>query len=317
MKDDCNDARLSTGLPGHPKMKKLVRRLTPAAGWYFVCLILWARDHRPDGDLSGMSTEDIELAVDWTGENDTFVAALAAVGFLDGEEGAYHLHDWEEHQPWSTGSEARSEQARWRSLCRHHGRSAAADLMPEYAAKLASSTEPDAGSKKPDASSKGAAMLLDAGSKKTHAPYPNPSPYPTPTSIFPHTPAVAGAAKGAGRRRTKVTFAEFVQACRDSAEKPIPPADPIFTFADDAKIPREFLELAWREFARKHRDSKRQQVDWRAHFRNAVRGNWGKVWYFPGEGQPAALTTVGVQLQRERDAEAERKAAKAAEDRAA
>lgn len=107
----------------------------------------------------------------------------------------------------------------------------------------------------------------------------------------------------------KTTFATFVQGCRDSGTKPIPAGDPIFAFADDALIPREFLELAWREFARKHRETSRQQKDWRAHFRNAVRGNWGKAWYFPADGEQAALTTVGVQLRREREAEAERRAA--------
>lgn len=79
------DARLNTGLPTHPKTKKLIRRLGPGAGWSLVCLILWARANRPDGDLSGMSDEDIELASDWAGENDAFVAALVTVGFLDGD----------------------------------------------------------------------------------------------------------------------------------------------------------------------------------------------------------------------------------------
>lgn len=176
-----NDARLSTGLPGHPKTKKLIRRLGPAAGWSFVCLILWARDNRPDGDLSGLTAEDIELAVDWHGENDAFVSGLVAVGFLDGADGGYRLHDWEEHQPWSAGSEARSESAKWKSLCRHHGRNGAAERMPEYAAKLASSTESDAGSKKQDAGSNGSAMLPDAGSKKT--PPPSPYPYPSPNPL--------------------------------------------------------------------------------------------------------------------------------------
>lgn len=175
-----NDARVSTGLPGHPKTKKLIRRLGPAAGWSLICLILWARDNRPDGDLSGMSIEDIELAADWTGENDAFVAALNAVRFLDGEAGVYHLHDWEEHQPWAAGSEARSESARWKSLCRHHGRAGAAEQMPEYAAKLARSIQSDAGSKKSDAGSIEAASNGNAGSKKRvpPSPLPNPSPYP-------------------------------------------------------------------------------------------------------------------------------------------
>src|SRR5690606_21284062 len=92
------DARISTGFPGHPKTKKLVRRLGPEAAWALVCLIRWTRSNRPDGDLEGMSAEDIELACDWSGDADALVRELASVGFLDGEEGAYRLHDWADHQ---------------------------------------------------------------------------------------------------------------------------------------------------------------------------------------------------------------------------
>ena len=112
-------------------------------------------------------------------------------------------------------------------------------------------------------------------------------------------------------RKTKCTFPTFVQDCRESGVKPIPPDDPIFGFCTDAGIPKEFLELAWREFALKHRDSGRMQKDWRAHFRNAVRGNWHKLWWFPNDGQ-CDLTTAGVQLKRAREAELAAKQGQAA-----
>ena len=107
------DARLSTGLPSHPKTKKLIRRLGQSAAWNLVCLILWAADNRSDGDLSGMSIEDIELASDWLGEDGALVDALVAVRFLDGADGSITLHDWHEHNPWAAGAEARSAKARW------------------------------------------------------------------------------------------------------------------------------------------------------------------------------------------------------------
>ncbi len=47
----ATDARISTGLPGHPKAKKLMRRLGQAAGWNLVCLILWTAANRSDGDV--------------------------------------------------------------------------------------------------------------------------------------------------------------------------------------------------------------------------------------------------------------------------
>jgi len=124
----------------------------------------------------------------------------------------------------------------------------------------------------------------------------------------PNPPATAG---GKRRKSERIGYPAFVQACRDAGERPIPADDPIFGFADDARIPREFIALAWRAFAAKHRTGRKQQagiVGWRAHFRDAVRGNWAKLWYFPQDGGEASLTTVGIALSRERDADAARKA---------
>ncbi|WP_460763600.1 hypothetical protein [Lysobacter fragariae] len=131
----------------------------------------------------------------------------------------------------------------------------------------------------------------------------------------PPLPPASGGKQSGRVRREKVTFPAFIEACRDAGEKAIPAADPIFQFADDTGIHREYLELAWREFARKHRESQRLQKDWRAHFRDAVRRNWFKLWWFPEEGR-CDLTTAGVQLKRERDAESSRRAEAEHEDAA-
>ena len=172
----CNlmatDARISTGLPSHPKTKKLVRRLGPGAGWGLVCLFLWVASNRSDGDLSGMSTEDIELAADWDGHDGVFVKELCAVRFLDGTEGCYSIHDWAEHNPWAAGAESRSLKAKWNAAKRHHGPAEADRLVPEYAAiRNASST---------DAAEDQQIESVPPLESST-APSPYPSPYPTPT----------------------------------------------------------------------------------------------------------------------------------------
>lgn len=168
------DARLSTALPNHPKTKKLIRRLGDGGAWKFVCLILWAAANRSDGDLSGLTDEDLELAVDWTGEDGALVAALVEVGFVDGEQGSRHIHDWEDWNPWAAGAEARSEKSRWAALCKQHGRREAAKMMPEYAKRLLDACQnvPDA---VPDSAS--GTPLADSGSA------PSPSPSPLPKSI--------------------------------------------------------------------------------------------------------------------------------------
>lgn len=118
------DARIATGLPAHPKTRKLIRRLGPSGGWSLVCLFLWTAGNHPDGDLAGMTGEDIELASDWTGDPGAFVAALREVRFLDGEECSYSVHDWAFHNPWAARQGMRRESAqhaaRMRWACGGH-----------------------------------------------------------------------------------------------------------------------------------------------------------------------------------------------------
>lgn len=170
------DARISTGLPSHPKTKKLIKRLGQASAWNLVCLILWAASNRSDGDLSGMTVEDIELAADWAGQDGAFVAALTEVRFLDGQDGEYMLHDWHEHNPWAAGAEMRSAKARWNAAKRHHGIAEADRLVPEYAAiRNRRGEQKDAAD---DATSMPpAGTQQDAG----NAPSPSPSPFPSPS----------------------------------------------------------------------------------------------------------------------------------------
>lgn len=169
------DARISVGLPSHPKTKKLMRRCGAGGAWRLVCLFLWAAANKPDGDLTGMTVEDIELAADWDGDDGRFVAVMVEVGFLDEADGGYQIHDWNIHNPWAAGSEARSEKARWLATCKHHGREKAAELMPEYATRLlrsASSIQPVCGT------------LTDGMQEceSSCAPLPSPSPLPSPRS---------------------------------------------------------------------------------------------------------------------------------------
>lgn len=116
------DARISVGLPNHPKTKKLIRRLGPSGSWALVRLFLWASQNRPGGDLSGLSDEDIELAVDWPEKPGALVSALVEVRFVDGAEGARAIHDWGHHNPWAAGHKDRSDKARKAGLVSRYGK---------------------------------------------------------------------------------------------------------------------------------------------------------------------------------------------------
>ena len=101
------------------------------------------------------------------------------------------------------------------------------------------------------------------------------------------------------RRAGTLKLAEWLQLCADDGVKPIPADDPVFDYADTVGLSREMVALAWFDFKRKRLASGKGQKDWRATFRNAVRGNWARVWMLTGADGTAALTTVGLQLQRE------------------
>jgi hypothetical protein len=175
------DLRISTGLPTHPKTKKLRRRLGGDGAWALMCLWVFARVERPDGDLGGMSDEDIELAADWLGEPGLLVATLLEVRFIAGDEHARRIHDWGEHNPWSTGEEMRKWKARWNAIKRHHGEAEADRQVPEYAAIRAKDG--------PAASSNAASTATSNARNDTqqctqhaasNAPSPSPSPSPSP-----------------------------------------------------------------------------------------------------------------------------------------
>ncbi|WMD23057.1 hypothetical protein RAS12_11985 [Achromobacter seleniivolatilans] len=214
------DARLSVGLASHPKTKKLIRRVGGDGAWRLVCLFLWCAANRPDGNLVGLSDEDIELAVDWAGDEGAFVAALHDVGFLDGDELSREIHDWAEHNPWVSDSGARSEKARWAALCKRYGRSGAAQRMPEYAKRIDMASGEVAKASQEHATSTQAAVpevartmlealpesansmpgaLLDSASSMPIAESgsaPSPSPSPSP-SLKDKTPLSACADRGA------------------------------------------------------------------------------------------------------------------------
>lgn len=368
------DARLSTAFPQHPKTKKLKKRLGADGPWSLVCLFLWARMNRPDGDLHGMSDEDIELACDWSGDDGALVGALVDVGFLEGEPGARFVHDWEEHQPWSTGSSRRSAAARenaakkWgvdlattnrlkRSERLANGRKLGTHTPEEWSALVAAlgggclscgarqdlckdhvhplylggsdgidNLQPlcrSCNSKKcgpgnetdfrpadwmerlrNELIARGTpaeclpnACQTPATPKKTPAPLPLPLPSPSPSprdsgasapDLFPASPATPA-------RRSPIELRTWLDSLPED-EDPIQADDPIIAYAEQAGIRHDWLILCWSRFKADMIERKTKKKDWRAHFRNAVRANWYRLWWIR-DGE-AGLTTMGEQERR-------------------
>ena len=112
------DIRLSIGFWEHPKTVKLERRLGLSAVRSLQILWMWAAQNRPNGSLSGMDTDDIEIAAKWYGEPTALFDALTSLGWIDKNDETYALHDWADHNPWQAESESRAGKARLSRLAR-------------------------------------------------------------------------------------------------------------------------------------------------------------------------------------------------------
>ena len=93
-------------LRNHPKVKKAAR-IAGINEFEMIgrlhCLWWWALDYAPDGDLTNYSDDDIEAAVDWTGQPGLFVRSMIECGFnghgglIDVTQESREIHDWFEH----------------------------------------------------------------------------------------------------------------------------------------------------------------------------------------------------------------------------
>lgn len=206
------DARFNTGFPGHPKTKKLKRKLGGDGCWSMVCLILWAAHNRPTGDLSAMPDDDIELAADWGGEEGALLITLKAVGFLDGQSGSYQIHDWLDHQPWVAGADLRSAKARWNAVKRHHGEKEADRQVPEWA-EVRSATSNAVSTPASNATS-----TKNGATSNAPSPYPSPSPSPSPSEKLSTTSQGTPAASPGGNQLTLVAV-DGKKVSRQSADE--------------------------------------------------------------------------------------------------
>lgn len=221
----ATDARFSTNLASHPKVKKLRRRLGAEGCWAWVCLVLWVASDRSDGDLAGMSDEDIELSADWGGEEGDLVRVLSELRMLDGDAGERSIHDWAEHNPWAAGAGARSDKSRWAALCKQHGRAEAARQMPEYARRIGAASQPqqvgmpDDATGKPDALPESATgmPLAQTGTAPSPSRLPSsPSPSPSPSPVAPQPPAAPRPRKAAAEAKEPTTSTAVWTAYADA-----------------------------------------------------------------------------------------------------
>lgn len=103
------DFRVKTSWRTSRKRKMLKRSLGVDAVLAIQDLWSYCASEREDGDLSGLSNEEIAAEADWDGDADEWIAVLVKLTLLDGAEGTYRIHDWEDHNPYVASGKPRSE----------------------------------------------------------------------------------------------------------------------------------------------------------------------------------------------------------------
>lgn len=112
--------------------------------------------------------------------------------------------------------------------------------------------------------------------------------------------AEAKKAESKRKRGMKRRLDDWIEVVKADGQKPIPSDDPVFSYAEEVGLSMDFVRLAWMEFGRKYREpGARTYVDWRQHFRNAVRENWYKLWFRNREGTGWCLSSRGEQVNEE------------------
>jgi hypothetical protein len=97
--------------------------------------------------------------------------------------------------------------------------------------------------------------------------------------------------------RSDLTFADWIETCKTSGERPVPESDSVFEYAENAGLPLDYIVLHWKEFKANYAESSKRYKDWRAVYRKSVRGNWFRLWFFNADGV-CTLTTQGQQAHR-------------------
>jgi hypothetical protein len=115
--------------PQKSKFKRLKRRLQ-LRHWQAVGLLesIWqcAALNAPDGDIGRLSNDEIAAELEWEGEADDLIDALADCDWLDrDEEFRLIVHDWSDHVPtWLKGAYIKNGKQFADQLAKHRSKSA-------------------------------------------------------------------------------------------------------------------------------------------------------------------------------------------------
>lgn len=102
------------------------------------------------------------------------------------------------------------------------------------------------------------------------------------------------------------TLKTYLQECKDKQVKPISDEHPSRKFAAKAGIPGDILGLMWMWFKENYTTgtgANKKYADWGLVFNNAVKGNWGGLWYVDRNSGEVLLSNNGLLYKASVDAD--------------
>lgn len=227
------DIRIPADFPFHRKTRRLVKRLGEQAIRCLITLWIYAANRRPDGNLTGMTAEDISDESHWEGDPQDWLDALVEIGWLDRNGEQIALHEWALHQPWVSSAPARSEKAKRAAAARHGQPASKAKDVTSKATSGSAQAGPLRSASYEHATSMQQADDTDAQGSAP-SPCPDPIPLPSPSPAPSHAPAGEDAAASGSVEvliGPSLTAALAAEDAAQAAEKgPLAPRAPLEGF---------------------------------------------------------------------------------------
>lgn len=287
------------GSANDPKFRLVARRAgasVPEALAVWALLLESASGSEQRGTVGPLHFESIDCSMDMPdGRSAAIFAAMQHVGLIDA---GGRISSWDKRQPKREDEGATARKRRQRE--REAGPQDAPDEVTSVEASAATVTQRHA-------ESAAVTPRVRERVEKSNTPLPPSSDAEggTPPAEQPEEPEPV---KRRGRKPSEtLTLVAWLTLCRAKGERAIPLTDPVFRYAESIELPPDMLWLAWEEFKRRYATKSKRYRDWRAVFRQAVEGNWFRLWYADQRGA-FALTTQGLQAQRVHEAEARERA---------
>jgi hypothetical protein len=92
------------------------------------------------------------------------------------------------------------------------------------------------------------------------------------------------------------TLAAYLRTCKAKSMKPVPDGHFVRSWAQEAGITPDMLQIAWLQFRERYTEDekakRKRYTDWPAHFATAVKNNWFKLWFHGDDGM--SWSSVGM-----------------------